>query len=73
MKPLTSELIGMVHIDATVEVLNVSYPLEPEPMAILQSAFTNDPLDDIDGDMGTALYICTRTFVRSCIDFELHM
>ena len=40
--------------DATVEVPNILCPLEPEEMAILQSAFTNDPLDDIDGDMGTA-------------------
>lgn len=54
--------------DVTVEVPNIPCPLEPEEMAILQSTFNNDPLDDIDGDMGTSLYICTRTFVKSCID-----
>lgn len=54
--------------DVTVEVPNVPCPLELEEMAILQSVFSNDPHDDIDGDMGTSLYICTRTFVKSCID-----
>ena len=43
--------------DVTVEVPNVPCPLELEEMAILQSVFSNDPYDDIDGDMGTSLYI----------------
>ena len=55
--------------DVTVEVPNILCPLEQEEMAILKSAFSNDPLDDIDGatDMGTALYIYTRTFIKSYI------
>ena len=53
--------------DITVEVPRVLCPLEPEEMAVLQSVFSNDPLDDLDGDMGTSLYISTREFVRSCV------
>ena len=45
-----------------------SCPLEPEEMAVLLSVFCNDPFDDLDGDMGTSLYII-REFVR-CV--ELH-
>ena len=59
----------VVENDITVEVPNIFCPLEEE-MDILQSAFTNDSLDDIDGDMGIALYICTRTFVKSCINSD---
>jgi len=54
--------------DTTVEVPCVTCPLQQEELSILQSLFNNDPHDDIDNDMGIALYICTRIFVHSCVD-----
>ena len=56
--------------DVTVVVSRVFCPLEPEEMAVLQSVFSNDPLDDLDNDMGTTLYISIWEFVRGCV--ELH-
>ena len=56
--------------DVIVEIPRVLCPLEPEEMAVLQSVFSNDPFDDLDGDMGTSLYISIREFVRRCVDLH---
>ena len=56
--------------DVTVVVPRIFCPLELEEMAALQSFFSNDPLDDLDNDMGTTLNILIWEFVRGRV--KLH-